>query len=52
MENQSLMERNNGISKIFKTIKEIAEEYLNRCYPDAPDPDTNIVMIDEQIKNY
>ena len=47
-----MLERNNRIGKIFENIKRLAEGYIDRPYPDAPDPDQYIDLIEEQVVMY
>ena len=40
------------IWKIFEDIKGLAEGYLCRTYPDAPDPDDYMDKIEAEVKRY
>jgi len=49
---ESLTARNARIAEVFLCIKGLAEEYLDRPYPDAPDPDQYIDMIADAVVKY
>ena len=36
----------------FKAIRDIADTYLGRGYPDAPDPDVYMTHIEDEVKLY
>ena len=40
------------ITEHFKAIRDIADTYLSREYPDAPDPDAHMNRIKNEIKLY
>ncbi len=52
MKTTNLAERNEEIDTIFKRIIAVSEDYLERTYPDAPDPDVYIEIIEGLIDKY
>jgi len=52
MKDEKLLERNQKIAEHFKKIKDIAETYLSRSYPDAPDPEIYMQSIQDEVNAY
>ena len=51
-QSDDLIKLNREIDNIFKNIEDIAKNYLEIRYPEAPDPDVYIEKIQDQIEKY